>query len=329
MSGYGVLLWPPLLAFALSLLILLALLKTGLAVRLALDEPNKRSLHAVAVPRVGGVAIVSAALVAWCLVPGAWAALGLLTALLALISVLDDRHGLPVTLRLAAHLGAAGVCAFALLPQQPWLALLLLLYLAGMANCYNFMDGADGLAGGMTVFGFGAYGVAAVLAQDHSIAAMSLALCAAAAAFLLFNFAPARVFMGDVGSIPLGFAAAALGALGVVKALWPLWFPLLVFSPFCVDAGITLMRRLGHGERFWQAHRQHYYQRLIRMGWSHARTALCAYVLMLGVAVSAVWALRLETAAQLGLLLAWGVIYALLLWRIDARWQTAPPSLSA
>ena len=317
---------PIAIAFALSLLILVALLKTGAARRLALDEPNQRSLHSVAVPRVGGIAIVLALLIAWSITPGSSLVLGLLVAVLALTSAIDDRNGLPIALRLAVHGVAALFCAATLAPNDAYLIVLLMLYLVWMANCYNFMDGADGLAGGMAVFGFGAYGIAAHLAQQDAVAAMSLAPAAAAGAFLIFNFAPARVFMGDAGSISLGFAAAALGAIGVQSSIWPAWFPLLVFSPFCVDASFTLLRRIRRGEPFWQAHRQHYYQRLIRMGWSHRRTALCAYLLMAAVAASAVLGLHLEPGVQLVMLTGWCLIYAFLMRAIDLRWRASPES---
>ena len=319
------LLWPVAAAFGLSLLLLALMLKTGLGRRLAVDEPNQRSLHAVAVPRSGGIAIVLAALVSWSLLPGVPPALSLLTAVLALVSAIDDRMGLPVLPRLIAHGVLAALYAINLELHAAYLTAASTLYLVWMANCYNFMDGADGLAGGMAVFGFAAYATVALLAQDAGFAALCLAPAAAAAAFLVFNFAPARVFMGDAGSISLGFIAAALGLLGVQRAFWPIWFPVLVFSPFLVDAGVTLARRVLRGERFWRAHREHYYQRLIRMGWSHRRTALHAYALMLGVAASAVLALSLDQAARLGLLAAWCALYTLLLRAIDARWRASVP----
>ena len=150
---------------------------------------------------------------------------------------------------------------------------------------------------------------------------MSFAVAGAAAGFLVFNFPPAKVFMGDGGSIPLGFLAASLGLLGWRQALWPLWFPVLVFSPFLADASVTLLRRVLRRERFWQAHREHYYQRLVRMGWGHGRTALCEYALMAGVTASALMALGLSLAYQ-GLVLAgWAVVFAAVMIGIDRRWQ--------
>jgi UDP-N-acetylmuramyl pentapeptide phosphotransferase/UDP-N-acetylglucosamine-1-phosphate transferase len=183
------------------------------------------------------------------------------------------------------------------------------------------MDGSDGLAGGMAVIGFGAYALAAHLAGDPMLVSLCLALVAGAAAFLLHNFPPARIFLGDVGSIPLGFFAGALGVLGWRGGLWPLWFPVLVFGPFIGDATITLLRRLARRERVWQAHRDHYYQRLVRMGFGHRGTALVGYAAMAACAAVALFSRTeppiiqiyafLAAAAGLGVLAAW----------IDLRWS--------
>ncbi len=93
--------------------------------------------------------------------------------------------------------------------------------------------------------------------------------------------------MGDAGSIPLGFLAGALGVQGALAGAWPFWFPVLVFSPFIVDATVTLARRMVRREPFWRAHRAHYYQRLVLSGWSHRRVALGAYALMCAGAAAA------------------------------------------
>lgn len=308
----------PSIALALSLLILFVLLRSGAARRLAMDQPNQRSLHVVPVPRVGGIAMVLAVLIAWSLQTGSSPLLASLTAVLALVSAVDDRIGLPVALRLAAH----GLAALALVLGtgigDAWLAVGLVIIFVGMTNLYNFMDGSDGLAGGMALFGFTAYACAA---HAVPLGAMSLAVAAAAAGFLVFNFPPAKVFMGDAGSIPLGFLAASLGLLGWRQGLWPLWFPLLVFSPFVVDASVTLLRRLTRGERVWQAHREHYYQRLIRMGWGHRRTALAEYALMVAVAGSALAGRSATPALQVLILAGWGVVYLGLMAAVDQRWQ--------
>lgn len=312
------------LPFGLSFLILLALLRSDAARYLAMDQPNQRSLHAVAVPRIGGIAIIIATLSAWCLLPELPSLLILLTATLTGISFVDDRRGLPVAVRLAAHGLAALLMVlfeFGGIDAGVWIVASLVLYVVWMANAYNFMDGSDGLAGGMALFGFSAYGCAAFAAAAEPMASMSFAVTAAAGGFLFFNFPPAKVFMGDAGSIPLGFLAASLGLLGLRQGLWPVWFPVLVFSPFLADASVTLLRRILRGERFWQAHREHYYQRLIRMGWGHRRTAVAEYLAMAGVAVSAVAGLNLGTQAQMFILAAWMTIIAGMMLSIDMRWR--------
>src|SRR5262249_7601544 len=124
-----------------------------------------------------------------------------------------------------------------------WLAVpLTLIGLIWMANLYNFMDGIDGFAGGMALLGFGFLALLGAMGGPQFIALVALLTASAAAGFLVFNFPPARIFMGDVGSIFLGFLAGALAVLGVNDGLFDVWAPLLVFSPFVLDATTTLLR---------------------------------------------------------------------------------------
>ena len=285
--------------------------------RLPLDQPNERSLHAVPVPRVGGLALIPALACGWLLLPGALpAAIWLPLALLFSISCADDMLGLSAALRFVVHMAAALVCAVGLMyPQAGWAAIAVaVLAIAWMTNLFNFMDGSDGLAGGMALIGFAAYAAAAGMAGNDDMALACLAISAASAAFLGFNFHPARVFLGDAGSIPLGFLAAALGVQGWVEALWPFWFPLVVFSAFIVDATVTLGRRALRGARVWQAHREHYYQRLVRHGWGHRDTALAEYGVMVSCAALALAAVRTAPLTQLLLIaaLALGYLVAML-----------------
>ncbi len=244
-----------------------------------------------------------------------------LALLLAVVSFFDDLYGMPVSLRLTAHLAAATLLVwYALSPTHTGSLLLFLLAIAWTTNLFNFMDGADGLAGGMSVFGFGAYAAGAHLGGDVALAALSTALAAAAAAFLLFNFHPARIFLGDVGSIPLGFLAACLGIIGWRNDVWPLWFPLLAFGPFIGDATLTLLKRLFAGERVWRAHREHYYQRMIRMGMGHRQTAVVAYSAMLFCSGIALYGLGQPIAVQVATFGgAIAALAALALW-VDVRW---------
>jgi UDP-N-acetylmuramyl pentapeptide phosphotransferase/UDP-N-acetylglucosamine-1-phosphate transferase len=286
-----------------------------------LDQPNPRSLHVSPVPRTGGLGVVLGLVVGMLLAGGDLLLIALVAGLM-LLSLLDDWKHVPASWRLLGHLGAAVAFVLAYFPAAGWIELTVLaLAVAWMINLYNFMDGADGLAGGMTVIGFCAYGTVAGLAGNAPLALTSLCVAAAAAAFLVFNFPPARIFMGDSGSIPLGFLAAALGLLGWRDGLWPLWFPLVVFAPFVVDASVTLVRRALRGERFWEAHRSHYYQRMVLTGWSHRQLALAEYGLMLVSAVAALVALRQSVAVQALIFAALLVAYLLAGFTVDRRWR--------
>jgi UDP-N-acetylmuramyl pentapeptide phosphotransferase/UDP-N-acetylglucosamine-1-phosphate transferase len=188
-----------------------------------------------------------------------------------------------------------------------------------MTNLYNFMDGSDGLAGGMALFGFAFYGIAALMTHNATLATLNFIISAAAMGFLYYNYPPAKVFMGDAGSIPLGFLAAAMGLLGWLQGCWGIWFPFLVFSPFVVDASLTLAKRTLRGAKITEAHREHYYQRAIQIGLGHRNIALIEYLLMIGTGLSALWTIRYDFSWEM--LMGWAGIYVLLAIVLDARWK--------
>ena len=318
----------PLASAVLAWLLLAVLLRTGLAARFALDAPNHRSLHVDPIPRAGGLVVLGVALglVAW-RVPQLRALLAL-AAGLVVVCAWDDRLGLPVLLRLCVQLAVAGAACWLVRESldATWLAATLLVTWA--MNLYNFMDGSDGMAGGMAVIGFGALAVAAWWVLPW-LGIACACIAAAALGFLVHNFPPARVFMGDAGSIPLGFLAAMLGIAGSTAKAWPLWFPVLVFSPFVVDATFTLAHRLLRGKRPWQAHREHLYQRLARGGWGHLRTALLYYALMAACAGSGLWALGRPPATQSSLMMVWSVIYGILVGVILLRYPLRDEALTS
>ena len=272
----------PLVSFALTWIVLTIVIRTW-SDRI-LDHPNERSLHQRAVPRMGGIGVAAGiAASAPFVSPVEWWPLWLGAFMLVGISFLDDIIGLPIIGRLLVHFVAAGGAAAGLLLNHigvGWV-LLAIVAIVWMTNLYNFMDGMDGLAGGMALFGFGFYALAGVLSGHLPFALTNAAIAAAAGAFLLFNFHPARLFMGDAGSTLLGFLAACLGLAGWQLGIWTVWFPGLVFSPFIVDATVTLAGRLLRGEKIWRPHREHYYQKLVLAGWGHRRTAVVEYVLMM------------------------------------------------
>jgi UDP-GlcNAc:undecaprenyl-phosphate GlcNAc-1-phosphate transferase len=308
----------PFLVFAVSAGLLAWLLRSGRAHRWALDQPNHRSLHTAPTPRVGGLGIVAGVLLATVLL-GQGLLAGLLL-LLAAVSWFDDRGHVLILVRLGVQFLAIIVWVVVQVPDGWLLGVAAVFALVWMANLYNFMDGSDGLAGGMAVFGFGAYGVAAWLAGDGALALLAVSVAAAALGFLCLNFPPARVFMGDAGSVPLGFLAGAIGLTGWLQGAWPAWFPVLVYSPFVADASATLLKRMLRGERFWQAHRDHYYQHLVRMGWSHRKLALAEYALMAACGGSALALLHAGAEVQVMGLSAWVAVYGGLILFIDSCW---------
>jgi UDP-GlcNAc:undecaprenyl-phosphate/decaprenyl-phosphate GlcNAc-1-phosphate transferase len=306
-----------LVTFFITLSALFLLTHTPLS-RFALDAPNHRSLHKVAIPRSGGVAMMLGLLVAiYCL---GFKPLLIIICGLAAISLFDDKFDLSAKSRLFTHILLAIYWVNTTAPTTVLVLITLVLALVWMTNLYNFMDGSDGMAGGMAFFGFSAYAIGFHWSGMHEWVLVCLCVVATACAFLLFNFHPAKIFMGDAGSIPLGFLAGSLGIYGWHLHCWLFWFPVLVFSPFIVDATVTLIKRLLKREKVWQAHREHYYQRLIQLGWGHRKTALYEYVVMLGCSISALIGLRFPQWSAL-LLGAWYVIYILMALWIDKQWK--------
>lgn len=313
-------------AFVVTLMAIAFIRRSALA-QILVDRPNERSLHRDPTPRVGGLGLLAGALAAMAVAgttPGLWIAAIVL--FLAAVSALDDAASLPVATRLGVHLVAAVLAVAIIGPPAGHavgaslaIAIVAFLAISWMANLFNFMDGADGLAGSMAAIGFAALAFAAHRGGAPDLVVPCAAIAAASLAFLVFNFPPARVFMGDAGSVPLGFFAGALGWQGAQQGAWPAWFPVLVFSPFIVDATLTLVRRLAAGEPVWKAHRSHYYQRLVLGGWSHRRLVLAQCVLMGAAAASAIVAREQSALLQRGILAAWVLAYGVMAFVIDGR----------
>jgi UDP-N-acetylmuramyl pentapeptide phosphotransferase/UDP-N-acetylglucosamine-1-phosphate transferase len=312
-----------LVAFVAALALVRLLLVPDVA-RLVLDVPNDRSLHAVPTPRTGGVGLLLAAGTAWLLLGGGdLTPTAALAAALGAIFLVDDMRGLSVSVRFGGQLAVASLFVLSIDPHGSWLLPFLVIGIVWCMNLYNFMDGANGLAGGMAAIGFAAYAVAAHISGAESLAIAAAIIAGAALGFLAWNFDPARIFLGDAGSIPLGFLAAALGIHGWHGGAWPFWFPMLVFSPFAVDASLTLLQRAWRRERLSQAHKSHYYQRLVRAGWSHRKLALAEYGLMLAAGASALVAKDAGAAVTGGLIAAWCLAYIIIAVAIDRRWAAA------
>ena len=272
------------------------------------DEPTPRSSHDWAKPRGGGLALIPLIAVAW-IAAAAWLGAApegfwLVLAgagLLAVVSWIDDLRGLPVAVRLAVQAAAvalglagmdgAGLVFQGLLPPLLDRVLTALLWL-WFVNLFNFMDGIDGISGveaicvgaGLALIG------ALVAAWPAALIAMPALLAAAALGFLRWNWAPSKLFLGDVGSVPLGYL---LGWLLLVAASEGQWAAALILPLYYLaDATIVLARRTLRGVPIWQAHREHFYQRAVGGGWTHAdvsaRVLGCNVLLVLcaGIAVS-------------------------------------------
>lgn len=307
-------------SFSLTFAILFVLLKTELG-SIAVDQPNSRSLHSKVTPRTGGIAIMLGTLVTWLFI-GLSLEWIILPLVLVAISLIDDIRSLKARWRfLVQFLVCSAFLAFYHV-NIPLLAIpIVLIAMVWMVNLYNFMDGSDGLAGGMAIFGFGAYAIAAYLSGYTDLSVVTATIACASLAFLFMNFHPAKIFMGDAGSIPLGFFAAAFGIWGWQQAIWPVWFPILVFSPFIMDATVTLLKRLLRREKVWLAHKSHYYQRLVQMGWGHKKTAIIEYVLMCLTAASAILTMQYGYDWALFVLGGWVMIYLVLMVLIDRAWS--------
>jgi Fuc2NAc and GlcNAc transferase len=267
-----------------------------------LDVPNERSSHSVPVPRGGGLAITAVVLTGTLILllvgrlgPELAAAILGGGGLVAWIGWRDDHSSVPAKIRIAVHFASAGWALFWLggLPslrigEAPLDVGLIGSILAAVAivwliNLYNFMDGIDGIASaeGVTAAGMGS--LLSYALGAHEVAAVSALVAAACAGFLVWNWAPARIFMGDVGSGFLGFLLAIL-ALGSERQGGPsllVWG--LLLSAFIFDATVTLIRRIARGERWSVAHRRHAYQRAVSSGLSHRQVTSTFVILNLPI----------------------------------------------
>lgn len=312
-----------------------------------LDTPNDRSSHEVATPRLGGVAFAPVLLGGLLLI--GWgqpdlavdlrsvailAAVGLVV---ALVSLADDLRSQPAWLRLVMHLAAA--CSVALVLRTvpvidagpfgvlalnaPASAALTVLWIAGFINAFNFMDGIDGIAGSQALVAGAGWVVFGVLLALPFLTLVGALLLGTAGGFLIHNWSPARIFMGDAGSALLGLLLATVPWTLGRPDLW-LASVLLVW-PFAFDSAFTLMRRALRGERLWEAHRSHLYQRLVISGWSH-RAVAGLYASLSGLGVACGVALLVGSTAVTPIALGGLVVAALALWamvahveRLDAR----------
>jgi len=294
---------------------LTALLRRYALARSLLDVPNARSSHSLPTPRGGGVAIVVAFLAGLCLAffAGLGIAAELFYALLgaglgiALLGFLDDHGHIAARWRLLGHFLAAAwalywlgglppLAVFGGLLQLSWIGhVLAAFYLVWLLNLYNFMDGIDGIASVEAICVCVGGAILYALLETSLLTDLPLLMLAAAVlGFLLWNFPPARIFMGDAGS---GFLGIVLGLLSL-QAAWIspvlLWGWLILLGVFIVDATLTLLRRLLRGEKVYEAHRSHAYQYASRQFGRHLPVTLAV------LAINLFWLLPMAVVVTLG-----------------------------
>lgn len=272
------------------------------ASRRLLDLPNDRSSHERPTPRGGGLGIVTVVAVGYFVLVGAhWpVVVGLGAILLAGVSFLDDLHRMPPGWRLLAQIVVGGALVGIVPAWQnvelpfaggilPGLlgSVLALIWVVGLSNAYNFMDGIDAMAGIQAVVAGGAWVVLGGIVGEPELSMVGSLVAGAALGFLWHNWPPASIFMGDVGSVFLGYAFAALAIVGAIRAPRLAVAGILVVWPFVFDTAFTLLRRLRRRENVMIAHRSHLYQRLTMAGWSHQSVSLCYGVLALAAVVLA------------------------------------------
>jgi UDP-N-acetylmuramyl pentapeptide phosphotransferase/UDP-N-acetylglucosamine-1-phosphate transferase len=300
-----------------------------------LDVPNQRSSHSRPIPRGGGLVIVAGfflGLLVWLAMGGSLSprALGYLAGalLVASISFVDDWRSLPALPRLLTHLLGAGVLTVAGVQDRELPLLIALplafLYIKLLTNVYNFMDGIDGLAAAQAIVAGLALSFAGLQIHNPLVSLGGGLLAAASAGFLIFNVPPARLFMGDVGSTFLGFSFAGLsllGNLGVGGGRLPPEFGMVILAPFLFDSLVTLGRRILRGERWYAAHRSHYYQRLVQRGLSHGQVTSLYAGLAILAAGAALAGLQADPPLRATLaVLAYVPMLAVvaLVWRLEA-----------
>lgn len=300
-----------------------------------LDYPNPRSLHTTPIPRSGGIAVLAGITASGVLLfafsNNREVGLAVISAALpvASVSFLEDRYGVHFGLRIVFHIVAATML-FSMgyeishieLPGFFWAIPSFIgfffstLFVVWMINLYNFMDGMDGFASGMAIIGFTSFAFLGWQSDNTLFMETSLIIVGATLGFLIFNLPPAKIFLGDTGSSTLGVLVAAFSLWAARENIFPLWIAGLIFSPFIVDATVTLVYRTVTGEKIWLPHKTHFYQKLVQIGWGHRDTLRAEYLLMLACSGSALLAMQFPNNFQGILLLSWLIIYGLLIFGV-------------
>jgi UDP-GlcNAc:undecaprenyl-phosphate GlcNAc-1-phosphate transferase len=247
----------------------------------AIDVPGLRSSHTVPTLRGGGAPIAAGLLVAAALMhSAASAAFGIAVALFAAIGLAEDLSGLSVGQRLVLQCSAGIAVACVLISPMPTTparlavtAAAAAVWTTGVVNAFNFMDGVNGISAAHALIGGVAYGCLGAWRAEEFLFAAGAAVAAVALAFLPWNAVRARVFLGDVGSYTLGAAVAVLAAYAVLHHV-PVEAAIGPLALYLADTAWTLQRRIRAGERWFEGHRTHIYQRWCDVGWSHQRVTV-------------------------------------------------------
>jgi Fuc2NAc and GlcNAc transferase len=285
---------------AVALAAFLSFLLTGVATWYAgrrglLDHPGDRHSHSVVTPRGGGAGLIAAILISSLLFsggnqPGFWVQCVMpAVVVLAITGWWDDHAPLSVRNRFFIQL-AVSLYLLWFAADAGWVQGVIPMVMSGlfiiwMTNLYNFMDGSNGMAGLQGVFAGSVLAVLFYLSGDDHFSLFALLLAACCAGFLPWNLGRARVFMGDVGSLALGFLFAAFLLYGSGTGAFDYPVALMIMLLFLTDATLTLLLRVIRGEQWYTAHRQHLYQRLIADGWTHARVAMAYQAINLTLVV--------------------------------------------
>ena len=311
-----------------------------------LDQPKQRSNHTAPTPRGGGIAIlfVVASASLWLgrqhLDRLTWL-LPLIVCLVGIISLIDDIRGLSAGIRFATHIVGAAILVWGLESstsvglattlasrfQMPYpLGLVLMLFwVVGYTNAFNFMDGINGIAGMQA--GLGALAMAVVTGVGggswcSAPLLIALSVSGAALGFLPYNFPRARMFMGDVGSAPLGMLLAFLVLWICRDHGFRLFIPLaMIHTNFILDTAVTLVRRIASGDRWLEAHKDHFYQRMVSSGYSHTAVTYCEGFLLIMTSLVSIIVARSSTAAQFTSLVTVIIMWCIVFGLVEIRYR--------